>query len=308
MPHWLTQWRRGATQFAIRLALRSTGRLPSKVQRSAAQALGAIAARIPMLRRRVRENMCLALGQDVPAQAGRLYFQHVGWFLAQALHTFHHGFAATPLPQAIKFDDSIRVLDEAAAEGRGVIITSPHWVGHELAAAAVNLRHPMVLLVRDAPTSERAARKLRWYRALGVETVVRSSGNSKMGDALAYLQALRNGKVLAVTPDLLTEDEQGVEVSIFGRSARLHGGAFLLAIIARAPLIRTSGLWQDGILTLTFERAPTPSGDRTVAVHAALQDWCRWFEHKVKANPELWLFWLDRRWSRFLHTPRGNAE
>jgi lauroyl/myristoyl acyltransferase len=308
MPHWLTQWRRGATQFVIRLAIRSTRPLPSKVQHSAARSLGAIAARVPMLRQRVRENMRLALGQDVPAQAERLYFQHVGWFLSQALYTFHHGFAATPLPQAIKFDDSIRILDEAAAEGRGVIITSPHWVGHELAAAAINLRHPMVLLVRDAPTSERAARKLRWYRALGVETVLRSSGSSKMGDALAYLQALRQGKVLAITPDLLTDGEQGAEVSIFGRSARLHGGAFLLAILARAPMIRTSGHWQDETLTLTFERAPTPTGDRTVAVRVALQDWCRWFENKVKANPEIWLFWLDRRWSRLLRAPRGNTE
>jgi KDO2-lipid IV(A) lauroyltransferase len=253
--------------------------------------------------------MRLALGEDVPAQAVPLYFRHLGWYWSSALATFNRGFAATPVPTEVKFDKSVRVLDEAAAEGHGVVLTSAHWSGHELAGGIINRRHPMVMLVRPAATSEREARKLKWYRALGSEIVVRPSGNSTIKDAAAYLNVLRRGKMLAITPDLLADPEQGIETCIFGRPARLYGGAFALAISARAPLIRLSFQWQsDSSLVLSFDRAPLPdAADRATAIRIAVQDWCHWFEEKLRANPENWLFWLDKRWSRFLRTtPRAS--
>jgi lauroyl/myristoyl acyltransferase len=304
------RFRRGATQLAVRHLINVTAPFPVGAQRSVARSLAAVAYRIPTVRRAVRENMRLALGQDVPAQAVRLYFQHLGWFWSSALATFNRGFAATPVPTEVEFDHSIRVLDEAAAEGNGVVLTAAHWSGHELAGATINRRHPMVMLVRPAMTSEREARKLKWYRALGAEIVVRPSGTSGIKDAAAYLNVLRRGKMLAITPDLLADPEQGVETIIFGRPARLYGGAFALAISARAPLIRLSFLWQpDSKLLLKFDRAPLPDvADRATAIRIAVQEWCRWFEDRLRANPENWLFWLDKRWSRFLHTtPRASG-
>jgi lauroyl/myristoyl acyltransferase len=273
--------------------------------------LVALAGSIPMLRWKVREKMCLALGNDVPAHAESLYFRHLGWYLSSSLSTFHYGVAATAVPEEIKFDESVRLLDDAVAEGRGVVLTSPHWSGHELVAAIINRRHPMVMLVRQAPTSERATRKLKWYNALGAETVLRPSGASRIEDAVAYLRILKRGKLLAVTPDLLAAPGQGVETCIFGRPARLHGGAFALAILARAPMIRVSGRWQpDSTAMVMFDRAPLTfdASDRDAAIRAGVQDWCRWFEEKLRANPENWLFWLDKRWSHFLRTtPRTSG-
>ena len=264
-----------------------------------------------MLRWKVREHMRLALGDGVPVEAERRYFQHVGWFLSSSLATFHHGIAATPIVDEVRFDESISVLDDAFAEGRGVVLTVPHWSGHELVAAVIARRHPMAMLVRQAPTSERAKRKEKWYRALGAETVLRPKHASTIKDAVAYLKVLKSGKMLAITPDLLADPSQGVEISIFGRLARLPGGAFALAIAAGAPMVRVSGVWQtDSSVVLTFERAPPPpvDGDRDAAIRACVQDWCRWFEDKLRANPENWLFWLDKRWSRFLRsTPRTSG-
>ena len=308
MSELLRRFRRGATQFAIRHLINVTAPFPIGAQRSAARSLARLGYRIPRLRRAVGENMRLALGEDVPAQAVPLYFRHLGWFWSSALATFNRGFAATPIPTEVMFDQSLRVLDEAAAEGKGVVLTSAHWSGHELAGGIITRRHPMVMLVRPATTSEREARKLKWYRALGPEIVVRPSGTSRIKDAAAYLNVLRRGKMLAITPDLLADPGQGVEAFIFGRPARLYGGAFALAISARAPLIRLSFLWQnDSSLVLSFDRAPMPeAADRATAIRIAVQDWCRWFEEKLRANPENWLFWLDKRWSRFLRTiPRA---
>lgn len=305
------QLRRGITQLAIRFAIDATRSLPIGLQRSSVRRVIVLAGNVPMLRRRVREQMRLALGDAVPLRAERRYFQHVGWFLSTSLAIFHRGLAATPVVDEVKFDRTISVLDNAFAEGRGVVLTAPHWAGHELVAAVIARRHPMAMLVRQAPTSERAARKVKWYRALEVETVLRPQQVSTILDAVAYLKILRSGKMLAVTPDLLADPGQGFEISIFGRSARLHGGAFALAITAGAPMIRISGEWQsDTSVVLTFEAAPPPPDnvDRETAIRICLQDWCIWFEEKLRANPENWLFWLDKRWIRFLRaTPRGSC-
>lgn len=304
----MRELRRTATQLAIRKAITATEGLPIGLQSSVVSSLVALTGSIPMLRWKVRENMRLALGREAPAQAERLYFRHVGWILSRTLPIFHRGIEATSVPQEVKFDDTVRVLDDAVAEGRGVVVTSPHWSGHEAVAAIISRRHPMAMLVRQASTSEGTARKLKWYNALGVETVLRPSRASTIKDAVAYLKVLKSGKMLAITPDLLADPGQGVETCLFGRPARLHGGAFALAISAKAPVIRASGRWQsDSSAIVTFDRAALSldASDRDAAVRAGVQEWCRWFEQKLQANPENWLFWLDKRWSRFLHaTPR----
>ncbi len=299
----LRQFRRGATQLAVRQLIRATALLPTGAQRPL-RTFVALVGDIPFLRRKVCGNMRLALGGDVPARTARLYFRHVGWTWSNALVTFNRGFAATPVPAEVKFDPSVSVLDDAVAEGRGVVLTLPHWAGHELAAAAINLRHPMVILVRQATSAEHQARKLKWYRALGVDIVLRPKGVSSIKDAVAYLGVLKRGKMLAVSPDLLADADRGVEAYIFGRRASLYGGAFALSISAGAPLIRFSMRWQsDSSLVLAFERAPMPHiDDRAAAIRFALQDWCNWFEKQLRANPENWLFWLDKRWSHFLRT------
>src|SRR5262249_21270294 len=158
--------------------------------------------------------MRLALGHDVPAQTESLYFRHVGWALSNALSTFHYGIAATPVPQAVKFDESVRLLDEAVAEGRGVVLVGPHWSAHELVAAIISRRHPMAMLVRQASSSDRATRKLKWYDALGVEIVLRPSRASAIKDAVACLKVLKRGKLLGITLDHLAGPGEGIETCV----------------------------------------------------------------------------------------------
>ena len=160
----------------------------------------AVAGEIPALRRRVRTNMSMALGPDVPPHAERLYFNRVGWFLANALSVFHHGAKAWAAFDEIRSDESIGVLDAAVAEGRGAVIVSPHWCGHELIGAQINRRYPMTFLVRRASSTQGMERKLKWHKALGAEIVLRPNHASTVKDAVIYLNVLKRGKVLAITP------------------------------------------------------------------------------------------------------------
>jgi lauroyl/myristoyl acyltransferase len=301
---------RSITQMGIRNAIELTRELPAGFQSSSVRSLVSLTARVPMLRARVRRQMLLALGQ-VPPLAERRFFQHVGWSLSNSLVTFHHGLAAANAN--VIFNETINVLDEAIAEKRGVILASPHWSGHEILAAIVARRHPMVMLIRQGSTPDRVSRKVQWYRSLGVETVLRPKYASTLADAVAYLKVLRSGKILAITPDLLADPGDGTEISIFNRPASLKGGAFWLSIASGAPMIRPSIQWQlDSSVIVTFERAPPPpeTGDRETVIRACAQDWCHWFEGKLHAHPENWLFWLDKRWSRFLRTtpPMAGAK
>jgi lauroyl/myristoyl acyltransferase len=313
MAEQLHQLRRAATQLAIRQAIAATAVLPVGLQRLAVRSLIAVAGGTPMLRRRVRENMRLALGHDPPARAESLYFSHLGWLLSSSLATFHRGVASTPVPDEIAFDDSMSVFDDAIAEGRGAILTSAHWTGHELVAAMINRRHPLTMLVRQAPTAERTDRKLKWYSALGTEIVLRPSRASTIKDAAAYLHVLKRGKALAITPDLLAGPGTGVETRMFGRRAQLPGGAFALALAAKAPMLRLSFRWQaPSRVVCMFDRAPLAyaGSDRDAAIRAGVADWCCWFEGKLRENPDHWLFWLDKRWSRFLRAapPASGSE
>jgi lauroyl/myristoyl acyltransferase len=299
----LSQLRRDLTQRALRLAIAATARVSIDHQRRTVASLTRLLGETPTLRRRVRTNMLLALGDDVPPEAEISYFNRVGWFLGNALSVFHHGPKAWAAFDEIKSDESIGVLDAAVAEGRGAVIVSPHWCGHELIAAQINRRYPMAFLVRRASSSEGMERKLKWYKALGAEIILRPNHASTVKDAVIYLNVLKRGKVLAITPDLLTEAPQGVETQVFGRRARLHGGAFAIANAARTPMIRPHVTWRpDSSLLVSWDRAPDPPADcdRATANRLALENWLVWFEQKLRSSPENWLFWLDKRWSRFL--------
>lgn len=306
-----SQFGRAITQLAIRQTIRATARLSVEQQRNTVRSLVEFAGAIPLLRPRVRENMRLALGLDVPAQSESLYFRRLGWFLGNALSIFHHGLESSSILDDVNFDASVDLLDDAVSQGRGAVIVSPHWSGHELVAAVINRRHPSVALVRQTPGAERMKRKLQWYNALGVEIVLRPAHATTIKDAATYLKVLKRGQVLCITPDLLADPRQGVAVQIFGQPARLPGGAFAIAMTARSPMLRPYFSWQsDSRVVVRWDYADVPRdvGDRDTAIRMAAQDWCLWFEDKLRANPENWLFWLDKRWSRFLRDRPGASR
>lgn len=301
--------RRGAARSAMQAAVRlSRGLGPARTRRLG-DVLGSLARWALPLRRRLASNMRLAGLEPTPARLDH-YFTYFGRFVGWSLAVYQAGFERSGVADLIEIDESVSHLDRAVAAGRGVILAAPHVFCHEMCAAALSRRHPVVALVRENKSPAREALKQRWYEATGLTTIRRPRHSSVIADTLAYLRLLRTGRVLAITPDLVALGNTGVPVTIFGHEVHLMPGIIVLAMRSGAPVVTA---FVDGCgrgVRLSFTEpvnfAVGPGHDK--GVQRGMQAWCGVLETYLTQHPENWMFWLDKRWTRALRTPSGEGR
>src|SRR5262249_21358827 len=149
----------------------------------------------------------------------------IGWSLA----VYHHGFVPSGVAERVLFDDSVSHLDQAAAMGRGVILIGAHGFCHDIGAAAVNRLHPVTVLARESKSPTREILKRHWYQATGIEMACRPRRSSVVADTMTCIRALRSGRAVAITPDVLVSAKKGVSVQFLGRQVFLSPGIAVLA-------------------------------------------------------------------------------
>ncbi|MFN3650763.1 MAG: lysophospholipid acyltransferase family protein [Armatimonadota bacterium] len=239
------------------------------------------------------------------------YFRRLGDLVGFSAVVYRGGIHAGGLerftaPQATP----IERFHTALEEGKGALMVSPHLICHEVMAGVGTDRLPITVLVRKSPEPAYEAIKQRWYSCLGVDVVYRppKGGPAQaLGEMTAAFRALRRNRILALTPDLIQKRGTGIPVRLFDRDAELPAGAFFLAVRTGAPLIPTFFHWENGVYHL---RALKPlsvnaTDDRDAAVADLAQRWASLFEEFLREHPEMWQFWLDKRWIRWLdETPR----
>lgn len=262
------------------------------------------------LREILERRVDAALGPEVNARAAaEAYCGRLADLATLSLVTLRSGFAGSAAARLfVTGDAAARVLD-ALSLGRGVVLVGPHLLCHELMAAAIHPLAPVTFIVRHAsrPAQERV--KQAWYRGLGVDVVYRPQSRGGTGAAMremaAAVGALRRNRVLALTPDLLQQPGRGVPVSLWGRTVRLPAGAAVLAGRTGAPLLPSYTVPEGDGYRLVVE-APIPVGDvRRDAAEPArvMQEWADRFDRFLRCHPEMWLFWLDKRWGAWLAEP-----
>jgi lauroyl/myristoyl acyltransferase len=305
------QWRRTATQAAVRGLVKLTEWLGPSGALELGQVVGNLARFAGPLRQRLATNLKHA--GIVPAETILdRYFHRFGCWSGWSLAVYQAGLEGSGVASRLIFDESVVNLDRAVAKGKGVVLACPHLFCHEMAAAAIHRRHPVVALVRETKNAERGAIKQHWYESTGMETVRRPRDSAVVADTIAYLRVLRNGRVLGITPDILLPPEKGVAVRMFGRQVTLSPGIVVLAMRAGAPLVTPLAEWLDAEpgqrgsrIRMHFSEPieyPT-SGDRERTIRDGLQAWCRYVEDYFRREPENWMFWLDKRWGRELTQP-----
>jgi len=251
--------------------------------------------------------MQAALGADgYTPEHVREYFRRLADLVAYSLAVYRCGVSEAGLEaEWVEDPASAARYQQALAGGKGALLVGPHLIGHEVMIGCAARTLPITVLVRKAPDPDYEALKQRWYAALGVEVVYRPQKGSEfaaLGEMTSALRALRKNRVLALTPDLLQKPGTGIPVRLFGRTAELPAGAFFLAVRTGAPLLpsfchKEAGryqLWSHEPLRVKQDV------DRDAAVADLAQQWATLFEEFVRAHPEMWQFWLDKRWSAWL--------
>jgi lauroyl/myristoyl acyltransferase len=256
---------------------------------------------------RVRAGMQAALGPGgFEERHVRDYFSHLADLVAYSAAVYRSGIHGARLEREWVHDPASRDRYRAAlAEGKGALMVCPHLIGHEVMAGSATVEFPLTVLVRKSPEPAYEALKQRWYAAMGAEVVYRpqkGSPHEGLAEITSALRVLRKNRVLALTPDLLRKPGTGIRVRLFNRDADLPAGAFFLAARTGAPLMPTFFHKEAGLYRLwTHEPLRADPGvEQERAVAALAQRWTTLFEAFVREHPDMWQFWLDKRWSRWL--------
>jgi KDO2-lipid IV(A) lauroyltransferase len=191
----------------------------------------------------------------------------------------------------------------ASAKGRGVLLLTGHFGAWELCAFAHAVYgHPMYFLERrlDNPMLDRI---IRHYREL--------SGNRAIDKNRAIkpvLDALRDGRDVAMLIDVNTLPHQGVFCEFFGVPACSTTGLAVFALRSGASIIPGFLIWDEGekIHRLRFEREISliRTGDFKEDVRLNTERFAMVIEEIVRHYPDQWL-WVHKRWKT---RPDGEAD
>ena len=122
-------------------------------------------------------------------------------------------------------------LEEALAEGNGVILAGVHEGNYDLCAAAVALRgYPINAVIDTMPSAifNEWVQSKRRRNKINVISV--DEGMKRM------LQALQRNEILAMLIDIPVDDG-GVGVNFFGAITQIPGGAAILALKTKAKIL-----------------------------------------------------------------------
>jgi lauroyl/myristoyl acyltransferase len=198
-----------------------------------------------------------------------------------------------PPPLSLQVPDP-ELFQGALAEHRGLVVPTAHFGGSEIGARFLSdLGRPVNLVVAPEPNPTTREFMHRLRTRYGFNVIY--SGRSVFG-ALPLLQALRRDEVVGLQIDPWGSPQGAPEIEFFGRPAPFRIGPFVLARIARAPLVPVFTV-RTGIRQYELRVAgrfdPITAADATAAFNATV----RFYERLVRERPSQWLL-FDDVWPR----------
>ena len=264
----------------------------------------------PKLARMVRANMQHAEITD--ARAADEYFEHAARHLTNGLRVLkwarHPQKVIDLARQDVTLDDTLTAARQTiAAHNGGGIIAPAHCQNYLVSLVRLNQDIPISIYLRWNKDPRRVELKRRWCAAAGLDVIVEPKNlTNPAARAEICVEAIRNGKTLAITPDLPQKAEDGVPVRWLDRTIYLPSGPASLAMLAEVPLLPLFATYQGKQQVLSFE-APIPverltraAGGRKEATRRATQTWADGFAAFVRNCPAAWYLWADNRWTRVL--------
>lgn len=186
----------------------------------------------------------------------------------------------------------LAILDNACAQGKGVLLLSGHVGNWELFAGWIRaMGYPLDVVVKPMrnPLSDDFYNQRRRELDLGIiHTQVATRG---------ILQAVRQKRLVAILADQYA-GEDGVEVMFFGRKVSTPRGPAVLALKFGCPILSGAMIrTRDGRFKVAVDEPLVyeQTGNDEADVLAITQAYTSRIENHIRNYPDQWL-WTHRRW------------
>lgn len=257
-----------------------------------------------------------ALGLYSPA-VFRRHFELLSRHLANGVRVFRFKNNPTAMRELARrycdVDGSIARVKEVLGGGRGAVLCPAHACDYLVSLARMREDIPLCIYLRWSKDERKVQLKREWCRAAGLDVIVeQENAADPTSRAAACVEALKNGRLLVITPDIAQKAAKGVPVKMLDKTVYLHSGPASLAMLAEVPLIplfalddggsKTTAYFEEPIEVTTLPRA---QGGRKAALANVMQKWTDGFAVSLRRDPALWFMWGDNRWTRAL---QGDPE
>lgn len=252
------------------------------------------------LRQRLRTNIrCTGMNSDGLVDA---YFERGIDQMIMLAHGFRADFDIQMLIDRFRFDESFSILEKTYARGKGVITIAPHLSGYPVYGAIISSRIPCTIYMRR----NRDPRKMKITETVGAassaELISPPVGATKAQHLQVAIDALRQRKMLFLTPDTPRKPNDGVAVEILGKTAHFPTGVFIMSLRTGAPVLPVWWHWQEGFYNVRYGQPIElqRGGNLREKAAAATRQWGAQTDAFIREHPEMWWNWLDKRWTKIL--------
>ena len=183
------------------------------------------------------------------------------------------------------------LLLDGMKSGRGVIVALPHAGNWDHAGAYFCLKGIHLVTVAERLKPERLfVEFLKYRQAMGMEVLALDSRS-----IVTLVQRLREGHLIALVADR-DLSRSGINVSFFGKPARMPAGPAVLALKTGAVLLTAFVSYTTQGIHITFDELSIPSsGSQEEKVSNLVQQSAKNFERGIAQHPEDWHM-LQRIW------------
>lgn len=191
--------------------------------------------------------------------------------------------------------EGVEHIAKAFEAGTGAVLATPHLGNWDAGGRWVAERWPLTAVVEVLRPRSLFDRFVAHRRALGITIVPLERGGDATGACLARLNA---GELVALVADRDLSG-RGIEVTMFGRRAKMPAGPAVLSLRSGSPLIpaciyqREGGEWVAQVL----EPLPQPEPDDPTAVSVLTQRLAEAFERLIAHAPAQWHvfapYWIE---------------
>jgi KDO2-lipid IV(A) lauroyltransferase len=144
------------------------------------------------------------------------------------------GSARGRLPRAVVWGEPH--LQDAVAEGRGVLLVTAHTAGWETVGPLLARDHALSVMIVEHAERDASARAIQDEARRAHGLLVAHAGEDPLA-ALALAKHLRQGGIVALQMDRAPRALRGRPVTMFGSPTRVPEGPLRLAMLTGAPLV-----------------------------------------------------------------------